>query len=244
MNLALETSLKHARYCRDWGNWILILFLVIEFLLEIWPEVPHDWSPWSPPRKYVLWLDGHRSVKRWATIGAAAMIVAGVGIETYWGLIIDNFVDDMRIAAKPRPELLWGESGTQLIARLKPWAGQYVEVRFCPVYLSNDEVMQTAMRFGTVLSVAGWKGEPTYQIGPIGSGWIAPRESTCGTGQGLLVQKSALAPKQTEIAAKGLIAALKSASLEVTDSVNNLVPMELQPMDSSSVVLTVFAHPL
>jgi hypothetical protein len=166
-------------------------------------------------------------------------------METRWSIKIDNAVDDMRIAAKPRPELLFGENADQLIARLKPWAGQYVEVRFCSVYLSNDEAMQTAMRLGTLLSHARWKGEPTYQIGPIGSGWIAPRESTCGSGQGLMVEKSTLAPKSTGIAANGLIAALKSVPLDVLrNSVDDLTPTELQPLNPSSVVLTVFAHPL
>ena len=34
MNLGLETFLKRARYWRDWGNWILIAFLIVEFILE------------------------------------------------------------------------------------------------------------------------------------------------------------------------------------------------------------------
>jgi hypothetical protein len=63
MNLELEIALKQARYWRDWGNWILIGFLVVEFILEIWPEVPPDWSPWCPPSKIVLGLDRNKDCK-------------------------------------------------------------------------------------------------------------------------------------------------------------------------------------
>jgi hypothetical protein len=244
MLLLLEPALKFARHWRDWGNNILIAFLVIELLVEVWPELPSDWSPWNPPTRYTLWCDLHDSWKKFITVIAAFGVLIGVSVETYWSIRIDNIVDDMRIAQAPRPEVLYGDRGQQLITSLKPWAGQHIEVRICDIYFSDNDSMQTAMRLGSILSNAGWVGKSGYQIGAIGSGWIPPRRTQCGPGEGLWVERSVRAPKDTGLAAAGLIEALKGANLGVNKTVADLSAGELEPLDSSSVVLTVFAHPL
>jgi hypothetical protein len=116
----LEPVLQHARHWRDWGNFILIIFLVIEFFLEAWPELPSDWSPWDPPKRYKLWLDDHRRSKKWITVGAALGVLAGVTIETIWSNRIDDIVDAMRISVGPRIEgLSDNERADKLVQELK-----------------------------------------------------------------------------------------------------------------------------
>jgi hypothetical protein len=132
MNSAWEVAMNAARLWRNRGNDLLIIFLAVEFLLEMWPEIPSDWSPWNPPNK---WLQHHSSWKRYLTIAAALMIVCGVALERYEGNKADDFAD--RISASleeyivsmlPRERLLTPAAVKRIVTGLKPFAGQRVAI--------------------------------------------------------------------------------------------------------------------
>jgi hypothetical protein len=237
----LHTALLVDRLWRDWGTRLLLVGVLLEGLIDIfWPE---------PILLLRRWID---RLKTPAVVIAFLLVFAGIGLEMWYGAMADDDADQIRInletklvQVSPRPELLYGKNGERLAAQLKRWAGQSVEIRFCGMYLVTDEAIQTAMRLGWVFSRAGWVGEPGFQIGAIGSGWIAPRKNDSCNGEGFLVEEAPDAPDSTRKAANGLIAALKGAPFEaVNDSVDDLQPSELKPLDPKSVIVTVFGHPM
>jgi hypothetical protein len=231
--LSLESTLSAARCLRDLGNWILIIFLVIEILPEVWPELRPDWSPWSPPSKYSFWLDNHARCKPWITGGAAIMVVAGVTLEMWAGTRIDKIVDQMRLEMGPRTELLYGVRREKLEARIRRFKGQHVETRYCSQYEIppfNEEAMGVALILPFVLKEAGWNAPDAIPV-------------HCG-GFGISIAVSAGASHRTREAAEALRMALNKLPIEVVgDKVWDVAPGSPPPSESNSVVILVLSHP-
>jgi hypothetical protein len=231
--LSLEDTLSAARFWRDLGNFILIIFLVAEFFLAIWSEFPHDWSPWSPPAKYLFWFDNHIRCKHRMIVTAAAMVVVGVTLETVWGIRVDNVVDQMRLEMGPRGALLYGARREKLEARIKRFTGQKVETRFCSLYRIppfNEEAMGVVILLPFVMREAGWDAPSAIPI-------------NCG-GFGVSIAVSPKASRRTREAAEALRAALTKLPIDAGDKVWDIKPIgQPAPRDNDSVVVLVLAHP-
>jgi hypothetical protein len=102
VNPELEKALAISRWWRDRGNDLLIVFLIFEFVLELWPDISHKWSPWNPPKRYKIRLQQYSRFKRGLTILAALMVVLGVGIERHEGNKSDDKVDRIRAIQQAR----------------------------------------------------------------------------------------------------------------------------------------------
>lgn len=112
---------------------------------------------------------------------------------------------DTRIAAQgPRYKLLYGKTADKIIAELKPFALQKVEVRFSGSHSSDDEMMQVAMRLWYFLKTSGWSPSPA--MSPTNMG-----------GNGVWVDVNPNATENTRRAAKGLSKALHNSPLHVRE---------------------------
>jgi hypothetical protein len=176
-----------------------------------------------PPRKHI----------------GSFLVVAGVALEAFLGMatflsatIRETRLETELIELAPRPELLYGKNRDRLIAKLKPYAGQKVEVRVCNAVGLEDEVWSTALllRFA-IFQEAGW------QAG-------GPNIESCG-GQGISVAVSPVALKRTRAVAKVVVSALAAAHLAIVgQAVLNLAPGEPKPPDPTTIVVVVLWHPL
>jgi hypothetical protein len=92
----LGAALSCHRFWRDTGNDILIAFLVVEFLLEMWRDPPKSWSPWKSVR-FRVWLTEHLPSKGKFMLLAAAMVALGVILERWQGQKADDVADHMRL---------------------------------------------------------------------------------------------------------------------------------------------------
>lgn len=147
----------------------------------------------------------------------------------------------------PRAALLYSKHD-ELLDRLKPFAPQTVEIRYCRVsfnqYSEDNEAMHLAMLLHGILRQANWSVNPLAV-------------SNCG-GTGFSVEVPSGASMSTQKAAKELLTALLSVPLVGIDGVRTTdvsrtpqLPtflasgeeVKFPPMNSSTIVLTVLTHP-
>jgi hypothetical protein len=149
------------------------------------------------------------------------------------------------IAQGPRVRLLWPEATKhRIIDALTRFPKQKAEVSFCSIYLTDNDTVGLAMLLRGILMEAGWSLSPVVL-------------GNC-SGTGITVWRSANAPKATQEAAEGMVAALIQVPFEVLGNrvyVNELrrdpQPRTIQdgkewtwtPPTDDTVFITVYAHP-
>ncbi len=151
------------------------------------------------------------------------------------------------ISQGPRVNLLYGKTAERLIAGLKPFAGQKVEIRYSVAsfnqYHIDNDTMGVATRFQYLLDKAGWSVSPLL---------IANMNGTA-----VWVSISSKSPETTVKSAKVLLSLLRGVPLKVNDeptiSDDPRPPqpeifgpngkVELGPFTPDTVVITVLSHP-
>lgn len=149
------------------------------------------------------------------------------------------------IAQGPRVRLLWPEeTRNRIIEALKRFPKQNAEVSFCSIYLTDNDTAGLAMLLRGILVDAGWS------LSPLAIG-------NC-SGTGITVWRSSKAPKATQDASEGLVAALVQVPFEVLgnrvyvneprrdpqpDAIQDGKEWVWTPPTDDTVFLTVYAHP-
>jgi hypothetical protein len=152
------------------------------------------------------------------------------------------------ISQGSRVNLLYGKTAETFISELKPFASQRVEIRYSGVsfnqYHIDADTMGVAMRLQYLLGQAGWD--------------VAPLLTDNSNGAAIWVAISSKAPESTTKAARCLLDSLRSVPLKVNDQPiisDALRPpqsqifsqdgkkIELRPLTSDTIVVTVLAHP-
>jgi|GEM_PF-5686212 len=136
----------------------------------------------------------------------------------------------------PRLNLLYGKNRQLLIERLKPFAGQSAEIRFCEISLNRYSVD------GDVIGVAQFLAEIKYR-----AGWIGDRfsiEKPGCNGQGITVSVDPKASSLTKKAARAFINAVSKVPLIISPYVFEIPPTDAREQtDINTVIVTVLSHP-
>jgi len=215
MRETLDIALQSARSWRDAGTDILIFFLVIEFLLEIW-EPKDKWSPWdSKASKYrrSARLLSRLPSKQKLTVIAALAVALGVGLEKVGSNWVDDVTDQIRINLEgvlahvtPRGAALDPATEEFLASEMKFWAGQRVVIlKYCKPNTDTDADV-LAYEFAALFDQAGWLdpwGRPFSKVEPrdfwrrktIDSGWYD--EGRAAT-KGIRIEIDPRASKKTQ----------------------------------------------
>jgi hypothetical protein len=175
---------------------------------------------------------------------AAFATSIGVSVERIEGNKADDTADQIRtnlqtklIELMPRSQFLHGQPRSDLIARIRPFAGQKVETRYCEAsftrYFIDPETMSVAMTLPAIVKEARWSGSD-----------FLLRENCRGNAP-IEILVSSSASKRTHDAAEGLRFALSKVPFAVSSQVAS--PKERgqrEPDDTNTVVVMVWDHPL
>ncbi len=147
----------------------------------------------------------------------------------------------------PRSHLLYGQRRSQLIERLKPFAGQRVEVRTCNIsfnlYVLDNDTIGVAMLLRHILGEAGWAVNP-------------PAVESC-SGTGIFISRHPKSSDLTQKAAEALVAGLEQVPLVVNGVRLSGAPRPQQmavfesggkeipfpPLGIDTIIIEVLAHP-
>ena len=149
----------------------------------------------------------------------------------------------------PRVSLLYGKKAEEIIAGLKPFVGQKVEIRYSVAsfnqYHIDNDTMGVAMRL-------------QYLLGNVGAEWsVAPLLIANMNGTAVWVSVNSKSPEKTIRSAKALLNLLRGVPLKVNDepqiSDDPRPPqpaifgpngkIELPPFTADTIVVTVLSHP-
>jgi len=229
MNPKLEKALATDRFWRDIGNDLLIIFLILEIILELYPEPRSEVSPWQGNERrlfarskrmiWVLkrlwrsfnntldtfgkWLARHIPNKRNIALITALGVAIGVGLEIKFGKLADRVADKMsadRSLSKAEQD--------EIQERLKPF-GSHMIIFFMVDDL-DPEIIGIVRDLSKACALPGWYSgfDPSGVTKPL-DGLEAPL-------RGILVLVSPRAPDKTTLPmAKTLVSLLQNDDLEV-----------------------------
>jgi hypothetical protein len=190
-------------------------------------------------------LDELRHGKFWSL--PTILVVVGIAIEAGGTIALFEFdegishaqeekiifLETRLVSLLPREQLLLGKPRDDFISKIKSFAGQKVEVRFCkqpyPVY--DDEATTAAMQLASAMRNADWKSPHPIAV------------TGCG-GEGIMMFVGSGASLDTRMAAEALKSAIAAlpANIGKLDNADNFgKPV---PRDPDTIVVMVLSHPL
>lgn len=180
---SLDSLLEHYQSLRHFGEYVLILGLLGELFV-------------------IFFFSEKRRAEKWGGIIATAVIIVGVGIETFAGGHADDVVRQMRA-----PRLLGSTRQKEIADKLRPFGGH--EAVFFEASDIDAEIAGITGDLSKALASAGWKAG--FDRWP-----PTPPESLRAPANGILVVVSPAAPDPTVLpSAKTLVDLLRNYGLQV-----------------------------